>query len=67
LYDALIPNYGQFNLLILLYNLYINQIAAKTQNTVFGYKKWSNSESDGWNRSATSNMWWVSFVKFLVR
>jgi len=54
-------------LLILLYDLYINEIAKKTQNTVFGYKKWSNSESDVWNRSATSNMWWVSFVKFLVR
>ena len=39
----------------------------KRQNTVFGYKKWSNPESDEWKSSATPNMWWVSFIRILIR
>ena len=37
------------------------------KNTVFGYKKWSNPESDEWKSSATPNMWWVSFIRILIR
>ena len=39
----------------------------KSKNTVFTYKKWSNPESDEWKSSATPNMWWVSFIRILIR
>jgi len=43
------------------------QKAEKCEKYSFGYKKWSNPESDEWKSSATPNMWWVSFIRILIR
>eukprot|EP00493_Phyllostaurus_siculus_P017199 UN17462 len=41
--------------------------SSKPENTVFGYKKWSNCRSVEWKMSEFPNMRWVPFIRILIR
>ena len=55
---------GSFIYYFLIHGHFIKLKAGKTQNTVFGYKKWSKIQSDKIFWSATCKLWVVSFDIF---